>query len=108
MYLIVHLAVAVCYVDTTFGALSLTFVEFNELRRCLFVVVVRDLLLMIVEGRNLVADFDKAFSCTRHVAGLPVSGKELGFTGFVDLVQVILSITYRLFSFQYPDIITIP
>jgi len=100
--------VSVLVFGSVFEILSSLLENINTRRIALFVVVVLDVVKNLSGGRNLMVDFDDFTSCTRQVARLLASGNELVFTEVVDLVRVILSMTYRLFSLRYPDIITIP
>jgi len=92
--------VTVLVFDSIYEMLSLALGVIDVELIALVVVVLIDVTTALNGGRNLIVDFDDFTSCTIQIAGVLASGKGVVFTGVVDLVRVILSITYRLFSFR--------
>ena len=79
--------------DSVNEVLALLSGDITTGRIVVFDIVVRGVVKHLSGGRNLMIDLDDFTSCTRQVAGFVASGRELDFTGVVDLVRVILSIT---------------
>jgi len=85
--------VSVLVFDSVCEVLTLLLGDINTGRIVVFEVVVRGVVKPCSGGRSLMIGFDDFTSCTKQVAGLVASGKNLVFTGVLDLVRVILSMT---------------